>query len=395
MPRAIERPRGLGYHQPLRVQCLCLGLRHRHPDLQPVMNIAAQESTLLGVIQSAMDAIITIDENHRIVLFNGAAETIFRCPAAEALGAHVERFIPARYRGAHEKHIERFGHTGATTRRMGRQSVIYGVRTDGEEFPIEASISQASVAGRKLYTVILRDITDRERAATELARSNQRLRELYESMHAVREAERTRIARELHDELAQWLTALKMDAAWVAARLPDEEADLRAKVERMKHVVDTTVAAVRRIAADLRPVMLDDLGLAPALESLLAGFSERTGIRTRLDARTGESELREPHATAVYRMVQEALTNVARHAQASAASVTLEEDKGKLRVTVTDDGVGISPQASSATKSYGLLGIRERAHTLGGAARIYRAPGKGTVVEISLPLEARGPEPQT
>lgn len=340
----------------------------------------------MGVIQSAMDAIITVDEAQRIVLFNAAAEGIFRCSAREAMGAPLERFIPERFRARHREHIERFGETGVTMRRMGRQTVISGLRGDGEEFPIEASISQATVDGRKLYTVILRDITERQRAASELAQSNQRLRELYESMHEVREAERTRIARELHDELAQWLTALKMDAAWVATRLPAEETQLLTRMERVKQVINTTVAAVRRIAADLRPVMLDDLGLVAAIENLGSDFAQRTGIAANLKVQTGEIELREPHATAVYRMVQEALTNVARHAAASRVDIEVAVIGGDLRVRVCDDGRGIEPEVLEAKKSYGLLGIRERAHTLGGAARIIPGAARGTVVEIVIPL---------
>lgn len=351
------------------------------------MDPSVADSTLLGVIQSAMDAIITVDETQRIVLFNAAAESIFRCSAGEAMGARIDLFIPVRFRAEHARHIERFGKTGTTTRRMGRQSVIFGLRADGEEFPIEASISQATVEGKKLYTVILREITERERVASAFEHSNQRLRELHEAMHEVREAERTRIARELHDELAQWLTALKMDAAWIAARLPPREVELLAKVQQMKQVVDTTIASVRRIAADLRPVMLDDLGLAPAIENLLHDFSERTGIKAGLHTETGDIELREPHATAVYRMVQEALTNVARHSGASAVEVALAVEGHRLRVSVSDNGCGIAPNAVAGAKSYGLLGIRERAQTLGGAARIFPPPGGGTVVEILLPLE--------
>lgn len=344
---------------------------------------------LMGIIQSAMDAIITVDEEQRIVLFNAAAESIFRSSAQDCIGAPLERLIPARFRTRHRQHVERFGATGVTTRRMGRQTVISGLRADGEEFPIEASISQANVAGRKLYTVILRDITERQQAATELSRSNQRLRELYESMHEVRETERTRIARELHDELAQWLTALKMDAAWVAARLPADQTQLLTRMERVKQVINTTVAAVRRIAADLRPVMLDDLGLVAAIEHLVTEFGERTGIAAKLDVQTGEIELREPHATAVYRMVQEALTNVARHAAASRVDIHVAVTGGDLRVRVCDDGRGIEPEALEAKKSHGLLGIRERAYTLGGAARILPGIDGGTVVEITIPLTSQ------
>jgi PAS domain S-box-containing protein len=343
---------------------------------------------LLGVIQSAMDAIITVDEEQHIILFNKAAERIFRCPAEEAIGATLDRFIPQRFRAVHRGHIERFSATGVTTRRMGDRTVLAARRADGEEFPIEAAISQASVAGGRLFTVILRDITERQRAAVELEQSHRELQRLYGSMHEVREAERTRIARELHDELAQWLTALKMDTAWLASRLPAEQPQLTNKLDKMKAAVDTTVAAVRRIAADLRPVMLDDLGLMPAVEALLQQFSERTGIMAQLAGNAQEAQFHEPIVTAVYRMVQEALTNVTRHAQASAVQVDMHVENGKLVVRVQDNGKGIKPEDLRVEKSYGLLGIRERAHTLGGSAKIVPAEHSGTMVEVVVPLNA-------
>ena len=343
------------------------------------------ERRLNSIISSAMDALITIDEQQNIVLFNRAAETIFRCAAAEAIGSGIERFIPERYRPRHREHVRRFGEAGTTMRRMGGELVLAGLRADGEEFPIDASISHVDVAGRKFYTVILRDITERQGAAAALDKSHQELRELYESMHQVREAERTRIARELHDELAQWLTALKMDVTWIASRLPREQEDLIAKAERAKAVVDSTVGAVRRIAADLRPVMLDDLGLVPALESLLNELGDRSGIEATVNAGSDELILREPLATAIYRMVQEALTNVARHANATAVVVDVVQAGETLHVRVRDNGQGLKPDPSR--KSFGLLGIRERARTLGGDARIYSPPGGGTVVEIDIPLQ--------
>jgi PAS domain S-box-containing protein len=331
-----------------------------------------------------MDAVITIDERHNICLFNTAAEQIFRCKASEVMQAPLDRFIPERFRATHREHVERFGRSGSTMRRMGETMILYGLRSTGEEFPIDASISHVAVSGEKFYTVILRDITERKRAADELEHSHEELRELYEAMHEVREGERTRIARELHDELAQWLTALKMDASWIASRLPREHEQLVAKAERMKGVVDNTVAAMRRIAADLRPVMLDDLGLVPAIESLLYDHSDRTGIAVTLTGGVGDAELKEPYATAVYRMVQEALTNVARHSRASAVEVHVEARNEQLFVRVKDDGQGFNPDPER--KSFGVLGIRERARTLGGAARIFSPDDGGTVVEIEIPL---------
>ncbi len=332
-----------------------------------------------------MDAVITIDHRHKIVLFNAAAEKIFRCTAARAIGGPLERFIPARFREAHRGHIERFGKTGVTTRMMGARLALAGLRADGEEFPIDASISQTTAGGRKFYTVILRDVTERKAAEVALERSYQELRELSGAMHDVREAERLRIARELHDELAQWLTALKMDVAWLSSRLPPEQSNLVQKTEKMKGLVDTTVAAVRRIAADLRPVMLDDLGLVAAMEHLLHDLSERTGIVVSLDADAGELDFREPLASGLYRIAQEALTNVARHAQATQVAVGLRVGDGKIVLEVRDNGRGYDPEAAAEKKSYGVLGIRERARTLGGTARIARLGPGGTLVEVAIP----------
>ena len=342
------------------------------------------EERLQSIIGSAMDAIITIDDSQNIVLFNAAAERTFGCPAAEAVGGPLDRFVPVRYRAAHRQHVKQFGEAGVTMRRMGGDLVLEGLRADGYEFPIDASISHVRVGGRKFYTVILRDITARQKAAEALRRSNQELRDIYEQMHQVREAERTRIARELHDELAQWLTALKMDASWIASRLPVDQAPLVAKAQRMKGVVDNTVAAVRRIASDLRPVMLDDLGFVPAIENLLYDLSERTGMVVGLQGDKEEVELKEPLATAVYRMVQEALTNVARHSGATSVDIEVHRTD-KLYVKVRDNGKGLNPDPNH--KSYGLLGIRERARTLGGSAEIYSPPEGGTIVEIDIPLD--------
>jgi len=333
-----------------------------------------------------MDAIITVDNEQNVVMFNEAAEKVFRCPAVSAIGSPLDRFIPERFRAAHHGHVERFGRTGTTTRMMGAHLGLFGLRADGEEFPIDASISQVASGGMKFYTVILRDITKRKAAEAALKRSYEELRELSSAMHDVREAERTRIARELHDELAQWLTAIKMDVSWLSSRLPREHAQLLDKTEKVKGLVDTTVNAVRRIASDLRPVMLDDLGLVPAIESLLHDLSQRTGVVVSLDAESGELDFHEPLATSLYRMTQEALTNVARHAGATEVRVTIRQENDDLVLQVRDNGRGFDPEAAARRKSYGVLGIQERAHTLGGRATVARIGTGGTLVEMVIPV---------
>ncbi|MGH8677114.1 MAG: PAS domain S-box protein, partial [Burkholderiales bacterium] len=230
----------------------------------------ATQARLGVIVDSAMDAIITVDDQQRIILFNRAAEQVFHCPREDAIGTALERFIPQRFRAAHRGHIERFGQTGVTNRRMGDVTTLWAQRTDsGEEFPIEASISQAAEDGRRYYTVILRDITLRKRFEDELKRRQTELQALSAQVLDAREEEKTRIARELHDELGQLLTALKMDFGWLREHLPSADDALNAKVLRMTETLDHTVTSVRRIAADLRPLMLDDLGLTDAVSWLI------------------------------------------------------------------------------------------------------------------------------
>jgi PAS domain S-box-containing protein len=331
--------------------------------------------------------VITIDETQRIVVFNKAAEGVFGCDRSSAIGEPLERFLPERYRHGHKGHVDSFGHTGVTNRRMGDTTVLWGLRADGVEIPIEASISQTSAGGRRLFTVILRDITRRKSVEDALHQSRAELRELSAQVLQAREDEKTHIARELHDELGQQLTALKMDLAWTRERLPAGHPDLAEKLTRMNATLDSTVAATRRISADLRPLMLDDLGLAEAAEWLVEDFAERSGIACALDLEDPESVsgLGTLTATALYRMLQESLTNVARHAQAQHVHVELGIEAGHVILRVEDDGRGITEGDRAKTRSFGLKGLRERAHYLGGEADVAPSPTGGTRVSVRVP----------
>lgn len=350
------------------------------------------EARLHGIIDSAMDAIITVDDDQRIVLFNPAAEKMFRCSSGDVMGASLDRLIPQRNREAHRRHLENYGQTGMTSRAKGEQINISAVRADGEEFPIDASISQITRDGKKFYTAIVRDVTTRRQAEEQLRRSHQQLRELSASLQAVREEERTRIARELHDELGQQLTGLKMDLSWMASKLREDQTNLADKINGMKRLVDATVGSVRRIASELRPLMLDDLGLVPAVEWLVTEFSRKTGIEVNLDFETRDLPLGDSVATSVFRILQESLTNVVRHAEATQVRVSLAYASEHLVLRVQDNGKGMAPNAQYKTRSYGLIGIRERAHMLGGDAQISSRQGEGTTIEITLPMHCPATE---
>jgi PAS domain S-box-containing protein len=344
------------------------------------------EARLDAIVRSAMDAIITIDGGQRVVLFNAAAERMFGCSASEAVGAPLDRFLPERFRASHARHVERFGRTGETSRRMGMQTALWARRADGTEFPIEASISQARAGGQQLLTVILRDISDRAKAERELRRAHDELRELSQAMHQVCESERTRIARELHDELGQALTALKMDVDLLGSSLPGNRSDLVERTEAMRELLDSTVATTRRISSDLRPLVLDDLGLGAAAEWLAQSFSQRTQIPCDLRVDAACAQLGEPHASALFRIMQESLTNVAKHARAHRVSVRLERSGDGAVLTVSDDGVGMDPAARPNPRSFGLRGIGERVMLLGGEVHIESRPETGTTVAARIPL---------
>ena len=341
---------------------------------------------LAGIIDSAMDAIITVDDQQHIVVFNTTAEALFGCSREGALGASLSRFIPQRFRAAHSEHIRHFGEGGTTTRRMASQRIVTGLRSDGSEFPIDASISQLSLGGRKYYTVIVRDVTERLRADEALRRSKEELYEMASMSATAREQEKSRIARELHDELAQSLTALRMDVAWLGQRGAAADAPSAAKLAAMETMLDRMVAATRRIAADLRPLMLDDLGLVPAAQWLVESFKERHGIACEIEVVPLDLELQDPQATAVFRIMQESLVNVARHAQASRVDIMLARNNGEIRLRVADDGRGFDPGESRNANSFGLVGLRERAHLVDGQITIDSAPGRGTIVEVRIPL---------
>ena len=342
---------------------------------------------LAGIIDSAMEAIITIDENRCILVFNTAAERMFRVSAAEVMGTPIDRFVPERIRPAHREGMRFFDKSRLAKRWIGVLGAATGLRADGEEFPIEAALSQVAVGGQKLYTVILRDVTERKRAEERLQSSREQLRALAARLESVREEERSRIAREIHDELGQALTALKIDLARVAGGLPADQTVLREETRAMLALIDATIRSVRRIATELRPGVLDDLGLVAAIEWQAQEFQTRTGITCEFATDRGDLALDPEVGTAMFRICQETLTNVARHAEATQVTIGLREEAGSLSLTVADNGRGITDQDLANRTSLGLLGIRERALLLGGQVAILGRPGEGTKITVQIPLK--------
>lgn len=233
------------------------------------------------------------------------------------------------------------------------------------------------------------DVTERKRAEEALQRSNEELRALSERMRAVREEESARIAREIHDELGQLLTALKLEVGWMERQLAtcclDAREMLSGKLESMSLMLDAAADVVQRIATELRPKMLDELGLEAAIKGYVDELQKRTGISCRLRSNLGDGAPDRERSTALFRILQEALTNVVRHAEATKVEIRLAAEKGRFVLAVTDNGLGIPEEAIADSRSLGHLGMRERARALGGDVIVRRASPRGTTVEASVP----------
>ncbi|MBN1152524.1 MAG: GAF domain-containing protein [Dehalococcoidia bacterium] len=265
-------------------------------------------------------------------------------------------------------------------------SVRMSRRLGQREYEIVAA-QLSNPDGERSLIAVLRDVTDRNRVEDDLRRSREQLRELAIHQESVREDERAGIARELHDELGQLLTALRIDLTWLKSHIPDttpQQSHLR--LTEMISLTDTAVSAVQRMSSQLSPGILDDLGLVAALEWLARDFQQRSGIRCPTDV-DSTLDVSGHRATVLFRICQESLTNVVRHSGASEVTVSLSRRDSEIVLVVSDNGRGITPEQMEDPRSYGVMGMRERARALGGRVVIHGVPGEGTSVEAALPLD--------
>ncbi|KQW37704.1 hypothetical protein ASC76_06255 [Rhizobacter sp. Root404] len=356
---------------------------------QATNDLQVSEARLRGIFDSASEGIITTDANQIIVEANAAAARMFRCQVGDMLGTSVELFIPQRYRAAHAQEVHKFGEGTSGARPMGQQEVV-ALRADGQEFPIEASISQVTVGSQKLFTVIHRDVTSQAQMLADLRSAHAELEKLVSAMDRVQEDERKRISREIHDDLQQTLTAIKMNVTAIALahlELPSSEHALLSEVAAL---ADTAMDSTRRIIRDLRPPMIDELGLVAALESLANQTAQRHRIECRVDVSPNVStalQQKPSITTCLYRVTQEALNNVVRHANATRVDITLEDAPGgQVLLRICDDGVGLLDADRKKAGSFGLLGMRERVRALGGRISIHGSPANGTTVEVTVSM---------
>ena len=251
---------------------------------------------------------------------------------------------------------------------------------------LELRVEQRTAVLTRVNHEMRTEIAERQHAEEELRKSRDQLRSLAARLQSVREEERTYIAREIHDELGQACTAIKMDLALIGRKLTKQQTALRTKVDSSIQLVDGTIATLRRIASELRPRTLDDLGLPSALEAHAQEFEGRTGIHCSVILPPEPLTLDTDRSTAIFRIFQESLTNVARHAHATRVEARLRRDNDRIIFQVFDNGTGFDPEVAKARKSLGLIGMQERALLLNGDFKTEGVPGSGTTMTLTIPL---------
>jgi PAS domain S-box-containing protein len=340
----------------------------------------ALKASILDAIPQAVVGL----QNRRINFANAAVEEVFGWRPEDLIGKSVTLF----YRN--DKEAEEIGRYFYTTLKHQRTFVaeFNCRRKDGQDILCRMRSSRIGDKLTKEWRIVItyEDITEQRRAEEELANSREQLRNLSIYLQSVREKESTRIAREIHDELGQSLTAIQMDLASLGTSLPVGDLSLAGKVQRMRRLVDTAIDSVHRISTELRPILLDDLGLTAAMEWQVQEFQERTGIRCEAYLDCEDDSVEKDLATALFRILQETLTNVARHAEATSVRVRLTRRDNKHCLDVSDNGIGITPRQVGDPKSFGIVGIRERVNLWGGSVSITGKQRKGTTIKVRIPM---------
>jgi PAS domain S-box-containing protein len=339
------------------------------------------EQRFASLLESAPDAVVITDSEGTIMLVNAQTESLFGYPRDELLGHEVEILLPETVRNRHVTH--RLGYLAdPRTRPMGIGLELAGKRKDGSEFPVDISLSAIETGEGRLLTAFVRDITERQRAA-DLQRSLAERRALLEHLVSAGEEERQRISSDIHDDSIQAMTAAGLRLQLLRRELQEpEQLDLLSNLEE---TIELAISRLRHLLFELRPPALDREGLGVALDMYIEESRDQTPTVYRLEDKL-RLQPNEEIRIILYRVAQEALTNIRKHAQAKEAAVLLAQQDGGFLVRITDDGVGFSPQETLPAPGHlGLAAMRERAELAGGAIRIESEPKTGTVVECWIP----------
>jgi PAS domain S-box-containing protein len=355
----------------------------RHDDGRGAEKLNLSEESFFQVFQASPIAIIlrTLDEG-RVIDVNTRYTELVGFRREELVGRTVQEMgLWADWKEG-ERVLGQLRHRGALRNVEGRFR-----HKSGEIRDVLISAELTEIDAETVVIGMIIDITERKRMETELMRSREQLRLLSVRLQQIREEERIRIAREIHDELGGFLTVLKLDLSSLGKEPTTQSISFRHKLDAMSKTIVAAIGSVRRICSDLRPSVLDHIGLTAAIEWQVQEWQEKTGVRCSMSSMIDDEGIDVARATAAFRVLQEALTNVARHAQATSVRVRLWTDGPQLRLEIRDNGRGIEASTIGESTSLGLLGMTERVLSFGGSVDIRGAGGEGTTVDVSIPLE--------
>jgi PAS domain S-box-containing protein len=333
-----------------------------------------------GIVESAMDAIISIDERQRVVVFNNAAEKVFGCPARDAIGSPIDRFIPERFRAAHREHVRHFGEASTTTRRA--SGALWGLRANGQEFPIEAAISQTRVGSKRLFTVIARDITERKQAEEALSSVSRRLIEAHEE-------ERAWIARELHDDINQRVALLGVNLEGLKQDLSASNGQMSRRVKEVQEHVSDLASDIQALSHRLHSSKLEYLGLGAAAEGFCKELSAGQNVEIDFHSRVIPKNVPQEISLCIFRVLQEALQNAVKYSGARRFEVSLAAALNEIELTVHDSGIGFEPEKAIGGHGLGLTSMKERLKMVDGYLSIDSKPQSGTTIYARVPLAPR------
>ncbi len=376
-------------------------------------SLEQSEERFRSVAQSATDAIISADHRGNIVFWNRAAENMFGYSAGEALGKSLSLIIPERFQQAHQDGIQRASATGES-KIAGKIVECAGRMKDGSEFPVELSLAVWRTKEGVFFGAVCRDITRRKNAeqallkahnelekrveerTVELLKANWQLereieqrRLLASQILTAQETERRRISRELHDELGQSLTVMKLRISSIEKELKGNQGKVRKECQKTLQYLNQVMEDVRRLSRELSPSILEDLGLTAALRWLINNFIKNNEMKLTFQATEIDHLFSRNEQISIYRIVQEALTNIGKHAQAENIKILIEKNDGAVDIRIEDDGKGFDPARAlakgKAENTWGLPTMKERAGMVGGSLDLWSEEGKGTQISLRIP----------
>jgi len=341
-----------------------------------------EQADLDALFSMAPDGLIVVGPKGNIFTVNEHAQRVFGYTADEFRAVPVEALMPARHRLAHIGHRDSY-QRAPLARLMNPMQELRCVRKDGSEFVAEIALGPLQFKNQPCTIAIIRDITERKKLEMERAEAEQRFRILSNRLMEVQEAERRQLSAELHDRTSPQLAAIQINLTMLSTLLRAQETeDIKAVLDDTVHLIDDTTVGIREISSNLRPTVLDDAGLLPALAAYAQQFTQRTGIVVQLHTHAASGTLSPAVESSLFRIVQEALTNCVKHAKATQVTIELRTGGAQqMSLTVADNGIGFDADVQSS-RGLGLLTMRERAEFMGGCFTLASAPGQGTRITV-------------